>query len=46
MGEIIEGEEGEGEVDDEDEGETVTETRMKGFVMPDFHAEEGSKATS
>ena len=46
VGEIIEGEEGKGEVDDEDEGETVTETGMKGFMMPDFHAEKGSKATS
>jgi hypothetical protein len=44
--EIIHHDYGYGEVEEKDEGETVTETGMKGFVMPDLHAEKGSKATS
>ena len=39
---MIQGEEGYGEVEEKDERETVTETGMKGFMMPDFHAEKGA----
>ena len=37
---------GYGDVEGEDEGDTVAEFGMLGFVMPDFHAEQGSEAAS
>ena len=42
MVEIIRCRKEDGEVEEEDERETVTETGMPGFVMPDFHAEKGT----
>ena len=42
----IHGGEGDGEMEKEDEGEAVAETGMLGFVVPDFHAEEGTEAAA
>ncbi len=37
---------GYGEVEEEDEWEAVTETGMKGFMMPYLHAEKGAETAT